>query len=114
MTRSKVAAQKYGFEVLNLLSQSQEPESHREHADDRDQPVDNRAQLNDSDLQDVTSKEAQQIDRLYNQLESTGGHPQVTSNESQGSDELDETGLAKEIDEENRRLDRIDNIRRGC
>ena len=98
---------------MNLLSQSQEPESHRQHADDRDQPVD-RAQLNDSDLQDVTSKEAQQIDRLYNQLESTGGHPQVTSNESQGSDELDETGLAKEIDEENRRLDRIDNICRGC
>jgi hypothetical protein len=35
-------------------------------------------------------------------------------NESQGSDELDETGLAKEIDEENRRLDRIDNICRGA
>jgi hypothetical protein len=91
---------------LNLLSQSQEPESHRQHADDRDQPVDNRAQLNDSDLQDVTSKEAQQIDRLYNQVESTGGHPQVTSNESEHDEGLDETGLAKEISRENQYLDR--------
>jgi hypothetical protein len=71
-------------------------------------------QLNDLDLQDVTRKEAKDIDRLYNQLESTGGNPQVTSNEPQGGDELDETGLAKEIDKENQRLDRIDNICRGC
>jgi hypothetical protein len=70
--------------------------------------------LNDLDLQDVTRKEAQQIDRLYNQLESTGGHPQVTSDEPQGGDELDETGLAKEIDKENRLLDKTLNICRGC
>jgi hypothetical protein len=71
--------------------------------------------LNNLDLQDVTRKEAQEIDRMYNQLESTGGgHPQVTSNELQGGDELDETGLAKEIDKENRLLDRTDNICRGC
>jgi hypothetical protein len=73
-----------------------------------------RDELNDSDLQDVTRKEAKEIDRLYNQFESTGGHPQVTSNEPQGGDELDETGLAKEIDKENRLLDRTLNICRGC
>jgi hypothetical protein len=63
--------------------------------------------FNDLDLQDVTRKEAQEIDRMYNQLESTSGHPEVTSNEPQGGDELDETGLAKEIDKENRLLDRV-------
>ena len=51
---------------------------------------------------------------MYNQLESTGGHPQVTSNEPQAGDELDETGLAKEIDNENRLLDRTLNICQGC
>ena len=71
-------------------------------------------ELNDLDLRDVTRKEAKEIDRLYNQLESTNGSPQVTSNEPQGGDELDETGLAKEIDKENRLLDRTLNICRGC
>jgi hypothetical protein len=51
---------------------------------------------------------------LYNQLESTSGNPQLTSNEPQGGDELDETGLAKEIDKENRLLDRTLDICRGC
>ena len=71
-------------------------------------------ELNDLDLRDVTRKEAKEIDRLYNQLESTSGSPQVTSNEPQGGDELDETGLAKEIDKENRLLDRTLDICRGC
>ena len=70
--------------------------------------------LNDLNLRDVTRKEAKEIDRLYDQLESTGGDPQLTRNESQGGDELDETGLAKEIDKENRLLDRTLNICRGC
>jgi hypothetical protein len=73
-----------------------------------------QGELNDLDLQDVSRKEAQEINRLYNQLESTGGRPQVTSNEPQGGDELDETGLAKEIDNENRLLDKTLNICRGC
>ena len=59
------------------------------------------------DLQDVTRKEAKEVDRPYNQLESIGG-------ESQSGDELNEGGLDKEIQGENRRLDRIDNICRGC
>jgi hypothetical protein len=83
-----------------------------EHNWHKHQPT--QGELNDSDLQDVTRKEAQEIDRMYNQLESTGGHPQVTSNEPQGGNELDETGLAKEIDNENRLLDRTLNICRGC
>jgi hypothetical protein len=70
-------------------------------------------ELNDLDLQDVTRKEAKDIDRLYNQLESTGD-PQLARNESQGGDELDETGLAKEIDKENRLLDKTLNICQGC
>jgi hypothetical protein len=65
-------------------------------------------ELKELDLQDVTRKEAHEIDRLYNQLESTGGQPQVTGNESQGGDELDET------DKENRLLDRTLEICRGC
>jgi hypothetical protein len=71
-------------------------------------------ELNELDQQDVTRKEAHEIDRLYNQLESTGGQPQVMDNESQGDDESDETGLAKEIGKENRLLDRTLNICRGC
>ena len=71
-------------------------------------------ELNELDQQDVTRKEAHEIDRLYNQLEGTGGQPQVTDNESQGDDESDETGLAKEIGKENRLLDRTLNICRGC
>lgn len=69
---------------------------------------------NDLDLQDVTRKQAQEIDRIYNQLESTGGHPRLTDNGSQDGNELDETGLTKEIDQENRLLDRSLNICRGC
>ena len=71
-------------------------------------------ELKELDLQDVTHKEAHEIDRLYNQLEGTGGQPQVTANESQGDDELDETDLAKEIGKENRLLDRTLDICRGC
>jgi len=59
------------------------------------------------DTQDITRKEAKDLNRLYNQLESTGGEPQ-------SGDELSERGFDKEIREENRRLDRIDNICRGC
>jgi hypothetical protein len=74
-----------------------------------------QGELNNLDLQDVTRKEAQEIDRMYNQLESTGGHPQVTSNESERADALDETGLAKEINRENQYLDRtLQGICRGC
>ena len=64
-------------------------------------------ELEKLDTQDTTRKEAKELDQLYNQLESTGGEPQngVESNEG---------GFDKEIEEENRRLDRIDNICRGC
>ena len=72
-------------------------------------------ELKELDLQDVTRKEAQQIDRRYNQLESTGGHPQLTGNESQGDNELDETGLAKEINKENQLFARtLQGVCRGC
>ena len=59
------------------------------------------------DTQDITRKEAKEVDRLYNQLESTGGEPQ-------GGVEENEGGLDKFIEEENQRLDRVDNICRGC
>jgi hypothetical protein len=59
------------------------------------------------DTQDITRKEAKEVDRLYNQLESTGGEPQ-------SGDEVNEGGLDKFIEEENQRLDRVDNICRGC
>ena len=55
------------------------------------------------DTQDLTRKEAKEVNRLYNQLESTGGGVEV-----------DEGGLDKFIEEENQRLDRVDNICRGC
>ena len=67
----------------------------------------NRDELKELDLQNVTRRDAKEVDRLYNQLESTGGEPQ-------SGDELNEGGFDKEIQEENRRLDRIDNICRGC
>jgi hypothetical protein len=52
---------------------------------------------------------------MYNQLERKGGHPQVTSNESERDDELDETGLAKEINRKHQYLDRtLQGICRGC
>jgi len=55
------------------------------------------------DTQDITRKEAKEVNRLYNQLESTGGGVEV----NQG-------GLDEFIEEENQRLDRVDNICRGC
>jgi hypothetical protein len=64
-------------------------------------------ELEKLDLQDVTRKEAKEINRLYNQLESTGGEPQ-------GGDELNKGGLGEEIEEQNRRLDKIEDICRGC
>jgi hypothetical protein len=59
------------------------------------------------DTQDITRKEAKDVDRLYNQLESTGGEPR-------SGVEVSEGGLDKFIEEENQRLDRVDNICRGC
>jgi hypothetical protein len=59
------------------------------------------------DTQDITRKEAKQVNRLYNQLESTGGEPQ-------SGVEVNEGGLDQFIEEENQRLDRVDNICRGC
>jgi len=59
------------------------------------------------DTQDITRKEAKEVNRLYNQLEGTGGEPQ-------GGVEVNEGGLDKFIEEENQRLDRVDNICRGC
>jgi len=59
------------------------------------------------DTQDITRKEAKEVNRLYNQLESTGGEPQ-------SGVEVNEGGLDKFIEEENQRLDRVDNICRGC
>jgi hypothetical protein len=44
---------------------------------------------------------------LYNQLESTGGGEPQSGVEDEG-------GLDKFIEEENQRLDRLDNICRGC
>jgi hypothetical protein len=67
----------------------------------------NQDELKELDLQDVTRKEAKEVDRLYNQLESTGGEPQ-------SGDEVNEGGLDKFIQDENQRLDRVDNICRGC
>jgi hypothetical protein len=60
----------------------------------------NQDELKELDLQNVTRRDAKEVDRLYNQLESTGGEPQ-------SGDELDEGGFDREIQEENRRLDRI-------
>jgi hypothetical protein len=59
------------------------------------------------DTQDLSRKEAKDVTRLYNQLESTGGEPQSGVEEDEG-------GLDKFIEEENQRLDRVDNICRGC
>jgi len=52
------------------------------------------------DTQDITRKEAKEVNRLYNQLESTGGEPQ-------SGVEVNEGGLDKFIEEENQRLDRV-------
>jgi len=59
------------------------------------------------DTQDITRKEAKEVNRLYNQLESTGGEPPSDV-------EVNGGGLDKFIEEENQRLDRVDNICRGC
>ena len=59
------------------------------------------------DTQDLSRKEAKDVTRLYNQLESTAGGPQSGVEEDEG-------GLDKFIEEENQRLDRVDNICRGC
>ena len=59
--------------------------------------------LEQLDTQDLTRKEAEDVNRLYNQLESTGDGVEVN-----------EGGLDKFIEEENQRLDRVDNICRGC
>jgi hypothetical protein len=43
------------------------------------------------------------------------GHRQPTEKDIEGDDQLDEGGLAKEIDKENRRLDQeLKGICRGC
>jgi hypothetical protein len=43
------------------------------------------------------------------------GHRQPTRNDVQGDDQSDESGLAKEIDKENRQLDQeLKGICRGC
>jgi len=80
----------------------------------RDWPVHNwhkyqptQDDLEKLDTQDMTRKEAKEVNRLYNQLESTGGEPE-------SGVEVNEGGLDKFIEEENQRLDRVDNICRGC
>jgi len=75
-------------------------------------------ELNALHRRDVTPNEAQEVDRLYNQLESgsTGVDRQQTSgNDVKNDDASDEGGLAKEINKENRRLDQeLKGICRGC
>ena len=95
---------------LGTLGRAQDAPVHNWH---KYQPT--QGELNDLDLQDVTRIEAQEIDLMHNQLERTGGHPQVTSNESERDDELDETGLAKEINREIQYPDRtLQRLCRGC
>jgi len=53
----------------------------------------NQDELKELDLQNVTRRDAKEVDRLYNQLESTGGEPQ-------SGDELNEGGFDREIQEE--------------
>ena len=72
--------------------------------------------LNALHLHDVSSNQAQEVDRLYNQLQpSTAAHRQSTGDEVKNDDQEDQNRLAKLIDEENRLLDReLQSICRGC
>jgi len=80
------------------------------------QPTQN--ELNSLHLRDVTPNEAQEVDRLYDQLESSSAkvdHHRLSGNDPKGDETLDETGLAKEIDKENRLLDQeLKGVCRGC
>ena len=61
----------------------------------------------------VHTAEAQ--NRTQNQPRAPVGHRQPTQNDVKGDDQLQEGGLAKEIDKENRLLDRaLKGICRGC
>jgi hypothetical protein len=61
----------------------------------------------------VDSAEAQ--NRSQTEPRAPVGHRQPTQNEVKGDDQLEEGGLAKEIDKENRLLDRqLKGICRGC
>jgi hypothetical protein len=61
----------------------------------------------------VDSAEAQ--NRTQNEPRAPVGHRQPTQNEVKGDDQLEEGGLAQEIDKENRLLDRqLKGICRGC
>ena len=76
-------------------------------------------QLNALHLQDVTPNQAREVDRLYDQLEtnsSTGaGADRRQPSANDVANDSDETGLAKEIDKENRLLDQeLKGVCRGC
>ena len=72
--------------------------------------------LNALHLDDVTSNQTQEVDRLYSQLQpSTAVHRQSTTDEVKNDGQEDQNRLAKLIDDENRLLDRqLQSICRGC
>ena len=81
--------------ALSFLGTLSFPRRHRQsigvHNRHKYQP--NRDELKELHLQNVTRRDAKEVDRLYNQLESTGGEPQ-------SGDELNEGGFDREIQEE--------------